>query len=111
MNVRELLQGFQRSHLAMAGLSLLALLLLLALAAGVIAPQNPYDLAQLDILDARLAPGSSSSAADHGSTVRASTPCCRSAHRSGVTISRARCSSAAFLAWTGCCRRCLRITF
>ena len=57
MSARELLQGFQRSHLAMAGLSLLALLLLLALAAGVIAPQNPYDLAQLDITDGRLPPG------------------------------------------------------
>ena len=33
MSARALLQGFQRSHLAMAGLSLLALLLLLALAA------------------------------------------------------------------------------
>ena len=57
MSARELLQGFQRSHLAMAGLSLLVLLLLLALAAGVIAPQNPYDLAQLDITDGRLPPG------------------------------------------------------
>jgi peptide/nickel transport system permease protein len=36
---------------------LLALLLMAALFAPWLAPQNPYDLAQLDILDARLPPG------------------------------------------------------
>ncbi|MCK9282950.1 MAG: ABC transporter permease [Rhodocyclaceae bacterium] len=42
------------------GLRLLALLALTALLAPWLAPQNPYDLAALDILDARLPPGSPS---------------------------------------------------
>ena len=43
-------------------LVLLVLITAAALFAPWIAPQNPYDLAQLDIMDARLAPGSASSA-------------------------------------------------
>ena len=42
-------------------LLLLSLLLLCALFAPWIAPQNPYDLTQLDVLDARLEPGANSS--------------------------------------------------
>ena len=49
---------FAESRLALAGLALLAGVLLLALFAPWIAPQNPYDLAKLDLLDARLPPGS-----------------------------------------------------
>jgi len=48
-----------------AGKAILALLLLVLLAAfigPVLAPQNPYDLAALDILDARLPPGSAAAA-------------------------------------------------
>jgi peptide/nickel transport system permease protein len=48
---------FVESRLAFAGAVLLALLLMAALFAPWLAPQNPYDLAQLDILDARLPPG------------------------------------------------------
>ncbi|WP_406856798.1 ABC transporter permease [Alsobacter sp. KACC 23698] len=48
--------------LAFVGVGLLALLLALALAAPWIAPQNPYDLAQLDIMDGTLAPGSQAAA-------------------------------------------------
>jgi peptide/nickel transport system permease protein len=51
---------FAASHLAMAGLLMLALILLLALMAPWIAPQNPYDLGKLDLMDARLPPGSAS---------------------------------------------------
>ncbi|GHD57968.1 ABC transporter permease [Jeongeupia chitinilytica] len=47
-------------------LILLAALLLAALLAPWLASQNPYDLATLDILDARLPPGSA--ALDHGGT-------------------------------------------
>lgn len=47
---------------AVAGLVVLALVALAALAAPWITPQNPYDLMQLDVLDARLPPGSASSA-------------------------------------------------
>ena len=52
---------FAASRLAMLGLALLAVLLVVALAAPWISPQNPYDLAQIDIVDARLPPGATSS--------------------------------------------------
>lgn len=48
---------FVRSRTAVLGLVVLALVVLAALAAPWITPQNPYDLMQLDVLDARLAPG------------------------------------------------------
>jgi peptide/nickel transport system permease protein len=51
---------FAESRLALLGLALLVLLAALAIAAPWIAPQNPYDLAQLDVLDSRLAPGAQS---------------------------------------------------
>jgi len=50
--------AFAESRLAMIGLVLCALLLLIALFAPVIAPQNPYDARALSILDGRLPPGS-----------------------------------------------------
>ncbi|MDD0815173.1 ABC transporter permease [Curvibacter sp. HBC28] len=49
---------FVRSRVALGGLLVLLAVLLLALAAPWITPQNPYDLMQLDVLDARLPPGS-----------------------------------------------------
>lgn len=49
---------FARSRIALAGLLLLVAVLLVALVAPWITPQNPYDLMQLDVLDARLPPGS-----------------------------------------------------
>ena len=49
--------NYARDRIALAALWLLAALLLAAMAAPWLAPQNPYDLAQLDILDAKLAPG------------------------------------------------------
>lgn len=54
---REHLQDFFASRLAMFGLIVAALLILAALLAPWITPQNPYDLLQLDVLDARLKPG------------------------------------------------------
>jgi peptide/nickel transport system permease protein len=53
-------QEFTQSRLAVFGLALLLLLVALALLAPWIAPQNPYDLAQLDVLDSKLAPGQAS---------------------------------------------------
>ena len=53
---------YGRDRIALIALWCLAALLFAAAAAPWIAPQNPYDLAQLDILDAKLAPGSQSSA-------------------------------------------------
>ncbi len=51
---------FAESHLALAGLALLVVIIAIALFAPWIAPQNPYDLAKLDLLDARLPPGARS---------------------------------------------------
>ncbi len=53
---------FARSKLALAASAVLALILLAAVFAPLISPQNPYDLAQLDVLDGRLPPGSRSDA-------------------------------------------------
>jgi len=55
---------FAASRLALFGLALLVVVLLLALFAPWIAPQNPYDLAVFDIMDARLPPGESSVLSD-----------------------------------------------
>ena len=55
-------QDFARSRVAVAGLALLALILLAAICAPWITPQNPYDLMQLDVLDARMKPGTPSGA-------------------------------------------------
>ena len=59
---RLLAADFARDRIALLSFWLLAALLFCALAAPWLAPQNPYDLAQLDILDAKLAPGVKSSA-------------------------------------------------
>ena len=55
--MRDLVRNLRPFHV------LLALLAIAALGAPWLAPTNPYDLAQLDILDARLPPGSRSGAA------------------------------------------------
>jgi peptide/nickel transport system permease protein len=60
--IRQLAADFLRSRVAVVGLALLALLILVALFAPWISPQNPYDLSRLDLLDARLAPGAPSTA-------------------------------------------------
>ena len=57
---RRLAIDFAQSKLAVLGLVVMLLILVIALIAPLIAPQNPYDLAQLDILDGRLPPGSAS---------------------------------------------------
>ena len=51
---------FAESPLAVLGLVVVLIVTALALLAPLLAPQNPYDLAQLDIMDGRLAPGSTS---------------------------------------------------
>jgi len=55
---RRVVGDFAANKLAVAGLAAIVLIALLALGASLIAPQNPYDLAQLDIMDGRLPPGS-----------------------------------------------------
>jgi peptide/nickel transport system permease protein len=54
---RRILSDFLASPTAVFGLVLLAAILVVAIAAPFISPQNPYDLAQLDVMDGRLPPG------------------------------------------------------
>jgi peptide/nickel transport system permease protein len=53
---RRLAAEFAASRIALAGLALLAAVVIAALLAPWIAPQNPYDLTRLDLLDSRLPP-------------------------------------------------------
>src|SRR4029078_4269019 len=56
---------FLANPVALFGLTLLLAIVLLALLAPLLSPQNPYDLAQLDVRESRLPPGS---AAPNGGT-------------------------------------------
>jgi peptide/nickel transport system permease protein len=58
---RRFAAEFAESRLALVGLLLLVAIAVVALAAPLISPQNPYDLAQLDVLDSKLPPGEKSS--------------------------------------------------
>jgi peptide/nickel transport system permease protein len=53
---------FAESKLALMGLATLLAVIVIAILAPWISPQNPYDLAQLDIMDGKLAPGEQSMA-------------------------------------------------
>lgn len=55
--LRRFIADFASSRLAVAALVVLVTIVGAALAAPWISAQNPYDLAQLDIMDARLPPG------------------------------------------------------
>ncbi len=59
---RRTLRELARSRSALLGMVVLALVVLGAVLASVLAPQNPYDLMQLDILDGTLPPGSQAAA-------------------------------------------------
>lgn len=48
---------FAASRIALGALALLLLIVAVALAAPLIAPQDPYDLARLDLMDSRQPPG------------------------------------------------------
>ena len=56
--LRRVVADFLASKLAVAGLTVLSAIAFVALFASWISPQNPYDLAALDLLDGRLPPGS-----------------------------------------------------
>jgi peptide/nickel transport system permease protein len=58
---RRFASEFAQSRIALFGLALLVTIILAAIAAPIISPQNPYDLAQLDVMDSKLAPGEASS--------------------------------------------------
>jgi peptide/nickel transport system permease protein len=62
--MKKLWEAYSQSRIERAALLVLLLLVLCALAAPLISPQNPYDLAQLNIADGRLPPGSAASVAD-----------------------------------------------
>jgi peptide/nickel transport system permease protein len=57
---RRFVAEFAESKLALVGLAVFAVILLLAVFAPWITPQNPYDLAKLDLMDGRLPPGAQS---------------------------------------------------
>jgi len=57
---RRFAAAYAQSRLAMAALVVLIAIVVVGLAAPWVSPQNPYDLAQLDILDSRLPPGEKS---------------------------------------------------
>src|SRR6266702_4831902 len=63
---KRLLSDFAANPTAVFGLILLGIIVVAALAAPLISPQNPYDLAQLDVVSGRLPPGST---CDPGATV------------------------------------------
>lgn len=55
---RQIVSGIVASKSSLVAAVVCGIILLVAIFAPLIAPQNPYDLAQLDIMDSRLAPGS-----------------------------------------------------
>lgn len=56
----ELFASFVRSRIALAALVLLCAIVLAAVFSPVISPQNPYNLAELDIMDSKMPPGTKS---------------------------------------------------
>ena len=54
------LRNFFSSKIAAFGFLLLALIVLAAIFAPWLSPQNPYDLSRLDVMDSRMAPGEKS---------------------------------------------------
>lgn len=55
--LRRFALDFLSSRLAVLGLVLLSIVVAIAVLAPWISPQNPYDLAKLDLMDSRLEPG------------------------------------------------------
>lgn len=60
--LRRIWGEFAESRLALLGLAMLLMVMLIAILAPLISPQNPYDLAQIDLMDSKLAPGEKSAA-------------------------------------------------
>ena len=55
---RRIVSDFLANPVAVFGLGLLLLIVAIAIFAPLISPQNPYDLAQLDVMESKLPPGS-----------------------------------------------------
>ncbi|MEO7728787.1 MAG: ABC transporter permease [Burkholderiales bacterium] len=56
--LKRVAADFAESRLALIGLATLIVILIVAIGAPLVSPQNPYDLATLDIMDSKLPPGS-----------------------------------------------------
>ncbi len=54
---RRIVADFVSNPVAVIGLAMLAVIVLIAVFASVISPQNPYDLGQIDVMDSKLEPG------------------------------------------------------
>lgn len=61
LRLSEFWADYRRSPVSVIALAVVLVLLAMAFAAPLIAPQNPYDQATLDLFDARLEPGSTGS--------------------------------------------------
>ncbi len=55
---RRFVSDFCESRMAVGALCVFAVIFVAAMLCGVISPQNPYDLRQLDIMDSKMKPGS-----------------------------------------------------
>ncbi|MEL7171688.1 MAG: ABC transporter permease, partial [Pseudomonadota bacterium] len=55
---RRFLSEFAENRISVVAAAMLAVIIVLALAAPWLTPQNPYDLAQVSIFDSKLPPGS-----------------------------------------------------
>jgi len=55
--LKEFVEDYARDRIAVVAAAVFALILLAAVFAPLVSPQNPYDLATLDIMDAKLPPG------------------------------------------------------
>jgi peptide/nickel transport system permease protein len=53
----RIVADFAASRIALVGLAVFAVILAAAVFAPLASPQNPYDLAQLDVMDSRMPPG------------------------------------------------------
>ena len=58
--LQRIAADFLANPVAVFGLTLLLCVILIAILAPFISPQNPYDLAQIDVLDSKLPPGEKS---------------------------------------------------
>ena len=60
--LRRFISDFSESRVALSGLAVFVCIVFVAVLAPYISPQDPYDLAQLDIMEGRLEPGAASAA-------------------------------------------------
>jgi len=59
-SMRRFISDFTENRVAVSALVVFVVIVLIAVLAPLISPQNPYDLAEIDIMDGRLPPGSGS---------------------------------------------------